>query len=176
LVPQQHNCFASCHSHSNSLRRDVLFTELTAVAMAPGVHGSILKGCAMESAVNWEELGIEANKDRRREARIPLAIPVEVTGFDSHGKFFCEATKTVDISESGCSFALKRSLERGGVIAIKVAVKDRKKKTEQRPFLYQVARSTPEGERWIIGAAKLQPESVWYVAFPKTEAHTQRQL
>jgi hypothetical protein len=120
----------------------------------------------MESTVNGEELGIEANKDRRREARIPLAIPIEVTGFDIDGKFFCEATKTVDISESGCSFSLKRAMERGGIVAVKVMVKDRKKKME-RPFLYQIARSTAEGKHWIIGAAKLQPESVWFIAFPK---------
>jgi hypothetical protein len=123
----------------------------------------------MESTVNWEELGIEANKDRRREARIPLSIPIEVTGFDVDGKFFCEATKTVDISESGCSFSLKRCMERGGIVAIKVNVKDRRKQTEQRPFLYQIARSTPEGDHWIVGAAKLQPESVWFIAFPKTD-------
>ena len=121
----------------------------------------------MESTINWEELGIEANKDRRREARIPLAIPVEVTGFDIHGKFFCEATKTVDISESGCSFSLKRDLERGGIVAIKVTIKERKKNPE-RPFLYQIARSTAENGHWIVGAAKLQPESVWFIAFPKT--------
>lgn len=126
------------------------------------------EGCSMESTINWEELGIEANKDRRREARIPLAIPIEVTGFDSHGKFFCEATKTVDISESGCSFSLRRDVERGGIVAIKVTIKERKKKTEQRPFLYQIARSTPEDSHWIVGAAKLQPESVWFIAFPKT--------
>jgi hypothetical protein len=126
----------------------------------------------MEGAVNWEELGIEANKDRRREARIALAIPIEVTGFDEEGGFFCDLTKTVDISESGCSFPLKRHLERGGIIAIKVAVKDGKKKSERPPLLYQIARATVERNHWIIGAAKLQPESIWFVAFPKTEANT----
>jgi hypothetical protein len=81
----------------------------------------------MEATVNWEELGIEANKDRRREVRIALAVPIEETGFDEAGGFFCDLTKTVDISESGCSFPLKRHLERGGIIAIKVAIKDGKK-------------------------------------------------
>ncbi len=127
----------------------------------------------MQDTVNWEELGIEANQDRRREARIPLTIPIEVTGFDVDGKFFCEPTKTVDISESGCSFPLKLCLERGGIIAIKVLAKQLNKKTEQRPFLYQSARATPEGDHWIIGAAKLQPESVWFVAFPKSETKIQ---
>ena len=121
----------------------------------------------METTVNWEELGIEANRDRRREVRIPLAIAIEVTGFDAHGKFFSDATKTVDVSERGCSFRLKRRVDRGGIVAIKVTVKNRKP-PEQRPFLYQVARATADGDGWIMGAAKLQPESVWYVAFPKT--------
>lgn len=129
----------------------------------------------MQETVNWEELGIEANKDRRREARIPLTIPMEVTGFDIGGKFFCELTKTVDISESGCSFPLKHCLERGGIIAIKVIVKDDKKKAGQRPFLYQVARATLEGDHWITGAAKLQSGSVWFVAFPKFETNIQTQ-
>lgn len=129
----------------------------------------------METTVNWEELGIEANKDRRRESRIPLAIAIEVTGFDAGGKFFSDATKTVDVSERGCSFWLKRRVERGGIVAIKVMVRSHKQ-SEQRPFLYQVARATAHGEGWITGAAKLQPESVWYVAFPKsaTEAEAQR--
>lgn len=130
----------------------------------------------METTVNWAELGIEANRDRRREARIPLAIAIEVTGFDAQGKFFSDATKTVDVSERGCSFRLKQRVDRGGIVAIKVAVKNRKQESEQRPFLYQVARATADGDGWIMGAAKLQPESVWYVAFPQsgTEAKPQR--
>jgi len=127
----------------------------------------------METAVNWEELGIEANRDRRRESRIPLAIAIEVTGFDAQGKFFSDATKTVDVSERGCSFRLKQRVERGGIVAVKVAVKNRKQESEQRPFLYQVARATADGDAWIMGAAKLQPESVWCVAFPKSREATE---
>lgn len=123
----------------------------------------------MESAVNWEELGIEANRDRRKETRIVLAIPIEVTGFDAEGKFFSVATKTVDISERGCSFWLKRRVERGGIVAVKVTMKGRKHPADQRPFLYQVARTTMSGAGWVTGAAKLQAESVWFVAFPKAE-------
>ena len=127
----------------------------------------------MQGTVNWEELGIEANQDRRREARIPLAIPIEITGFDNEGKFFCDPSKTLDISESGCSFRLKHCVERGGIVAIKVLAKNRKHPSEQRPFLYQVARATKEGNDWIVGAAKLQPESVWAVAFPKSDTSTE---
>ena len=36
-----------------------------------------------------------------------------------------------------------------------------------RPFLYQIARAVEDENRWLVGAAKLQPESIWLVAFPK---------
>lgn len=120
----------------------------------------------MHDAVNREQLGIEASQNRRRESRIALAIPIEVTGFDATGKFFIENTKTADISESGCGFALRHNLERGGIVAIKALTKDNQQH-RRRPLLYQVARSTPEGGYWIIGAAKLQSESIWLLAFPK---------
>ena len=111
---------------------------------------------------NWEELGIEANRERRREAPIPLAIPVEITGFDTEGRFFSDPTKTVDISERGCSFRLRLRVDQ----------------PEQKPFLYQIARATADGDSWIVGAAKLRPESVWFVAFPhgenKAEARQQQ--
>lgn len=123
----------------------------------------------MEATVNWEELGIEANRDRRKETRIVLAIPIEVTGFGTEGKFFSDATKTADISERGCSFWLKRRVERGGIVAIKVMMKGRKHSEDQRPFLYQVARTTASDGGWMTGAAKLQAESVWFVAFPRSE-------
>lgn len=123
----------------------------------------------MGTAVNWEELGIEANRDRRKETRIVLAIPIEVTGFDAEGKFFSDATKTADISERGCSFWLKRRVERGGIVAIKVMTKGRKHLPDQRPFLYQVARTTASDAGWVTGAAKLQAESIWFVAFPNPE-------
>jgi len=120
----------------------------------------------MRSAMTWEQLGIEANQDRRRESRIALSIPIEVTGFDTTGKFFVESTETTDISESGCGFALQHNLERGGIVAIKAATNGAQQH-RRRPLLYQVARSTPESSHWIIGAAKLQPESIWLLAFPK---------
>lgn len=137
--------------------------------MAQLLRESSSKEVVVEAIVNWEELGIEANRDRRKETRIVLAIPIEVTGFDMEGRFFSDATKTADISERGCSFWLKRRVERGGIVAIKVKVKGRKHPADQRPFLYQVARTTASDAGWVTGAAKLQAESIWFVAFPRPE-------
>lgn len=121
----------------------------------------------MRGQVNWEELGIQANQDRRSESRLPLSVPIEVTGFGTDARFFQELTTTVDISESGCCFRLLREVPRGGIVAIKVMLKEYAKDYLARPFLYQIARAVEDQNRWLVGAAKLQPESIWLVAFPK---------
>ena len=117
----------------------------------------------MRPVVSWEDLGICGNQDRRSETRVLKAIPVEVTGFDVGGKFFVEPTETIDISETGCAFRLTRRVERGGIIAIKVM--NTKSDAAGSPMMYQIARATAHGCSWILGAAKLQPRSLWSIAF-----------
>ena len=121
----------------------------------------------MRTQVNWEELGIQANQDRRREPRLPLSVPIEVTGFGTDARFFRELTTTIDISESGCSFGLPREVPRGSIIAIRVMLKGHAKDHFARPFLYQIVRAVEDPKCWTVGAAKIQPESIWLVAFPK---------
>lgn len=117
----------------------------------------------VRSVVNWEDLGICGNQDRRSETRVLKAIPIEVTGFDVAGKFFVEPTKTIDISETGCAFRLTRRVERGGIIAIKVM--NTKNNAASSPLMYQIARATAQRDGWIHGAAKLQTRSLWSIVF-----------
>ncbi len=126
----------------------------------------------MQSVINWEELGIEVRNDRRQESRLALSMPIEVTGFDIDGKFFTETTRTIDVSKSGCGFALRHHVDRGGIIAIKIVAKNGRQLAAHKPLLYQVARSNSEGPRWITGAAKLQSESLWSLAFSDEESVT----
>lgn len=125
----------------------------------------------MSSTVDWEELSLEVSQDRRRERRIPLAFAIEVSGFDQSGRFFAARTVTADISESGCRFALNVSLERGAVVAIKLVNQESSSAFPDRPLLFQVARVLQEKEGWTVGAMKLQPESLWCVAFPAADKH-----
>ncbi len=128
----------------------------------------------MKNAIDWEELSLEASQDRRRERRIPLAFPVEVSGFDQNGRYFSEQTMTADISESGCRFHLKIQVHCGAVVALKVVSRGNSKALPDRPLLFQVARVKQEGDGdgWVVGAVKLQPESLWCVAFPALERRT----
>lgn len=122
----------------------------------------------MRGSVVWDELGIDA-VPRRREMRRSIRIPIEVTGFAEDGKFFAERTVTTDVSESGCSFRLKRDLERGGIVSIKVLAPAQCKRSGNEPLLYQVAHATLDARGRVIGTAKLQEESVWSIAVPEAE-------
>lgn len=124
----------------------------------------------MQSLISWEELGIADYHDRRLEPRIALSMPIEVTGFDVEGRFFTEITRTIDVSKSGCGFSLKRRVRRGGILAIKFLREDGKQSAGHKPLLYQVARCTTEMLGGRVGAAKLQGESLWSVAFPESES------
>lgn len=115
----------------------------------------------MRNCVVWGQLGIDAQPDRRREHRRTIDVPIEVTGFASDGKFFAERTVTVDVSESGCSFRLRRVVERGGIVAIKLIAESEPHSSANDPFLYQVVYATNQGREWAIGTAKLQEQSLW---------------
>jgi len=120
----------------------------------------------MKAETDWAELSAEANRDRRREKRITLVFQIEVSGFDRRGQFFSERTVTADVSESGCRFHLKAEVEHGAVVAIKLVSRNINRLQPERPFLFKVARVTAESTGWTLGAAKLQPESLWCIAFP----------
>lgn len=123
----------------------------------------------LKAGTNWNELSTEANHDRRKERRIPLVFPIEVSGFDANGKFFTERSVTMDISENGCRFQLKSQIERSSVVALKVLHRNRSDSSPERPLLFSVARAIQEGNGWTLGAVKLQPENIWCVAFPSAK-------
>ena len=122
----------------------------------------------MTPATEWEALILEAMKDRRRGRRVPLAFPIEVSGFDRTGRLFCERTTTTDISEDGCRIRMKIQLERGDVVAIKLRSRRNDQEAESKPLLFQIVWIAREGGAWTAGALKLQAENIWHLAFPST--------
>lgn len=115
----------------------------------------------MRNSAAWDELGIDTLQDRRRDERRAVSLPIEVTGFANDGRFFAERTVTTGVSESGCSFQLRRGLERGGIVAIRLLPDGQIRTSENEPFLYQVVYSTRDKLGWTIGTAKLREKSIW---------------
>ncbi len=122
----------------------------------------------MRAETDWEELSQEALKDRRKGKRVPLAFPIEVSGFDSTGRLFAEYTTTSNISESGCRFQVQTQLERGDIVAIKLLSRRNDLAPASKPLLFQIAWVTQEAEGWTAGALQLESENLWHMAFPSS--------
>ncbi len=125
---------------------------------------------------SWKELSAEANADRRKERRINLAFPIELFGFDSSSQYFTERTITVNVSRSGCQFRLKNQIDVRTVVAIRVTAPEGTEALPQKPALFLIAWVKRAGDKWAVGAAALQQESIWPIAVPdKTAAGAMRQ-
>jgi hypothetical protein len=113
----------------------------------------------------WEELNSLIGEDRRRERRIPLTFPVEVNGFDRQGRYFSERTTTTDVSEWGCRLQLAAEVEPGTVVALRIVSRSPEKGV-RRALLFQIVWVEWGDGSSSVGAAKLQTENIWNMAFP----------
>ncbi|MGH9776243.1 MAG: PilZ domain-containing protein [Candidatus Acidiferrales bacterium] len=121
----------------------------------------------MREATDWQEMSAVANQDRRKEKRISISIPIEVSGFDNQNRFFSERTQTENISLNGCGFQLSKPAEVGETLAVRVASRGYADSLPKSPLLFRVERCVPRNEKWTIGATKLQTENIWCVGFPE---------
>jgi hypothetical protein len=124
----------------------------------------------MKLLSDWQALSLEVREDRRQGKRVPLALPIEVSGFDRTARLFFERTMTLDVSEAGCRFQLKTPLERGDMVAIRLLSGQKDEPSAGKPVLFQIMWSIREPEGWTVGALRLQPENIWHVALPSSES------
>jgi hypothetical protein len=112
--------------------------------------------------LEYEELKIAANHDRRQHPRFAQKIAIEVCGFNRHGRFFSEKTTTSDVSLGGCRFDLRTDVEKESVLAIRVIQRRNGQEIDARPVLFQVNWYQAQADRYTFGASKLQPGGMWF--------------
>ena len=122
----------------------------------------------IETATNWQELSDAARRDRRLEKRVSLVFPIEISGLDLAGGFFSERSRTWNISERGCRFALRTELRPGSIVAIRVINREPKDGPGSKALLYQIEWVRKEEGRWVMGASSMQGRGLWNVAFPES--------
>ena len=105
--------------------------------------------------------------ERRREPRVPLSLPIGVSGFDRNGRFFTERTSTFDVSNLGCKFLLHVEMGKDSVVAIRVTRRGNGLETDSPPVLFRLAWVQHTEHGWTLGAEQLQPDRPWSVHFPK---------
>jgi hypothetical protein len=111
--------------------------------------------------VDWQQLGTVTTDDRRHEDRVPLALTIEVCGFDCSLRFFTERTKTCNVSDSGCQFRLHTEVAPETVVAIRVIHQSYGDELNSKSALFRIVRVRPEYPAISIGAQKLQQHSLW---------------
>ena len=63
-----------------------------------------------------------AVSERRRSARLPVAIPMFVRGTDQHGQPFVDFATALNISAGGASLVLKRYLQPDSQVSLEIPV------------------------------------------------------
>jgi PilZ domain len=116
-----------------------------------------------------------SSADRRRCKRLTLRYQIEVSGFDRSGQLFRDRAVTLDVSEQGCKFNLLREMECGDVVAIRLVGRDGARCDAGKPLLFEIVWIEPSECGWSIGAAKLQAENIWHIAFPSSHRRTSSQ-
>ena len=89
-----------------------------------------------------------------RHERIPLCLPVVVTGYGTDA-FFQSRTFTIDVSQGGCCVYLTQRAMPGNMVFISLAGKDGAEIMPESRGLYQIAWVQPDGSGWVAGARKL---------------------
>lgn len=96
--------------------------------------------------------------NRRREPRLPLTFPIEVSGFDRLGRFFTEQSSCFDVGAESCAFRLHVDVEEESVLAIRSFHWQNNNVLDSRPMLFQVARIEKSDDDWVVASVRLQHE------------------
>jgi c-di-GMP-binding flagellar brake protein YcgR len=59
-------------------------------------------------------------RERRRERRVALRLPMQIRGKDAEGAAFEESTKSENLCRGGAAFLLRRKLPQGATLEIRI--------------------------------------------------------
>jgi len=95
----------------------------------------------------------ETNPERRRWARLPLAIPVFVRWINAHGREFLEFSTLLNVSAGGALLAIRKPLRRWSRVTLEIPsaplLKNVKWRRTKRMLRARVIRIT-YGEGWNL--------------------------
>jgi hypothetical protein len=99
---------------------------------------------------------------RRRSARLPLRIPVVVSGTDLSHQAFHENTETVDIGKFGAKVLTSRRLKLGSLVSVR---RSNSEKTESFRVVF-IGEPDPETRKCPVGLEMSAIEDFWGQSFP----------
>ena len=100
----------------------------------------------------------ESPENRRREERLLVDLPVELTRLDPDGTARIEQTQIEDVTSIGCRFTTQVEFHRGDIISIRPLASGQKSFAKVEPQPFEVMWASKFGGRWTTGAKKLEGE------------------
>jgi hypothetical protein len=99
--------------------------------------------------------------DRRRvERRILTNIPIEVTRVDAEGHPVKEKTYVEDVSDFGCRFSTRKTIQQGETVAVRILDSHGALLPDEKPRYYEIMWVAPKGNGFTVGARVLRGEKL----------------
>jgi len=108
-----------------------------------------------------EKLVLVSEAKPKNEPRSQIEAPIEVSGFDSHERFFTQRSSAGELSDNGCKFHLRSEVVKNSVVSVRLLRTHHGPEPDSRVVLFRVLSVEKAGSRWMIGAEKLQPVRLW---------------
>ena len=108
----------------------------------------------------------EPSENRRREERLLVDLPVELSRPGPDGNALIEHTKIEDVTSIGCRFTTQVEFHRGDVISIRPLASGQKSLPKNEPQPFEVMWTSKLGGRWTTGARKLEGEKLASAKIP----------
>jgi hypothetical protein len=90
--------------------------------------------------------------ERRRDARIVVNVPVEITKIDETGHEITERTFVEDVSDFGCRFSIRETVKKGDTVAIRLLAQDGKSLSDEPVKHFEVMWAARGASRLVVGA------------------------
>jgi len=104
--------------------------------------------------------------EKRREERVSVNIPVEITGIDRSGHLLNEQTLVKDVTEHGCRFDTRARLQCGDIVTVKPLEPGIKILTHEQPQLFEVVWAAYHRTGCTVGTRNLPVETLATAEFP----------
>ena len=112
---------------------------------------------------------------RRAERRVLVNMAVEVTLDKGDGRPLTERTFIEDVSDLGCRFTTRGSMQQGETVSLKLVPPPGKLIPAEEPRLYKVMWVAPNGRNFTVGARLIKGEKLVDVeSLPPASVETDR--
>ncbi len=94
--------------------------------------------------------------EQRSDSRIRVSVPIEVIRTDREGRTVTEQTSIEDVSDFGCRFSIRGTVERGDVVAVNVLGSDLRPLRNEPSRRFEVMWVQRDAKLSIVGARVLE--------------------